>query len=224
MDLAQPSSVTGVITNEDVLPTYSANDSGSRPAVPLSTHVFGLRDSYGNPEKSSWFTLTLTSRAPSPSQLPRIIGDEPITGSVSLNLGRGARIKSVAVVVSLDIVMIVRLFTTSQVLGEMILTGTDRFRFTRVIRRLWAQENGYPTIAGETQSDGRPHEFKGKLHGDFSWPFSVSLPRTVKLEHGEFSQYSLPGTFVEKSIYSRMSIVYRMLAVVTRGLFTTEHM
>ena len=101
--------------------------------------------------------------------------------------------------------------------------GNDRFRIASAVQELWTPDKGYPDLVDVNLGGTQPHEFKGKLRGQFAWPFSLDFPHTLELKQGELSQYQLPASYADKRQTTRISIVYRVCAIVERGMFNTEH-
>ena len=79
------------------LPSYTANQSLSRPPRrELAVHTFELKDGKGRP----WLTLSVSSRAPSPSCIPHFYEGDEVRGVVNINLEKEMQVKSVTVMVS----------------------------------------------------------------------------------------------------------------------------
>ena len=102
----------------------------------------------------------------------------------------------------------------------MGLSTHQMYRFMTVGTKLWSPDMGYPHAADIRPSAEPPEAFKGKLNGDFVWPFSMDLPRTVTLNRGPSDMYNLPGSV---KTY-RVSVNYNISVMVIRGMFSTEHM
>lgn len=82
---------------------------------------------------------------------------------------------------------------------------------------IWSQARGDPKTPTES-SNIEMHA--DKLHGKYSWPFKVPIPRqaTVKGSTSAAAQtICLPATFSEKG--SRVSIYYEMHLDIRRGKF-----
>ena len=101
------------------------------------------------------------------------------------------------------------------------MPGPDVSSFVTVSQVLWSPEKGFPTIADASLGGQRPHDFKGKLRGRFDWPFSLKLPDGIDLSRGEPSRCKLPASFAERQ--SRVTINYRITAIVIRGILSTPH-
>ena len=112
------------------------------------------------------------SRAKPSSQLPYLVEGDAIAGSVSLNLNEETKIKSVKISVSVsDFTRCVNLpYQTYflKVVGELLLSGNDRFNFLKVVETLWSRDKGFPTISDTAFSRQSPHAYKGKLSGEIS--------------------------------------------------------
>ena len=107
-------------------------------------------------------------------------------------------------------------------MGEMSTAWEKLYTFMDIKQPLWKLEHGYPTIAGGYVAGEVPVEFKGKLKGVFSWPFSIDLPREVEVNHGNFSTYPLPASYMFNRSWGRF--MYKIFAKVTRGRFGGVHM
>lgn len=97
-------------TNSE-LPAYSPTHSPTVPPREPVVHKYSLQNKSGKP----WFTLEVSSKAPSPEKIPLIIEGEPVTGLVSLDLDSETRMKSVVVSVRIS----------GRLLLEYILKGDD---------------------------------------------------------------------------------------------------
>lgn len=104
----------------------------------------------------------------------------------------------------------------SKVEGHFVLTNREDHTLVSVSDQLFPLHQE----SSATSHSVKPHT---ELHGHYSWPFSIQLPRTVELKHDkQHRQYKLPATFVER-FGSRVSVVYRIFATVTRGILSAEH-
>ncbi|KAJ3546756.1 hypothetical protein NM688_g5477 [Phlebia brevispora] len=191
-----------VVAEASDLPAYS---SLSAHAADFTTRAL-VEHSYALDDKKdgSWFTLKISSRASSPSSLPLLVEGDPIVGSVSLALVKEAKIKSISI----------------SVVGELVLLSSDAYIFAEVTEQLWQPGKGHLHAVGEATTQPTSDD-KGKICGSFCWPFSIELPRTVELKHGELQQYQLPASYSERG--ARVSIHYRITATVIRGLLSTEY-
>lgn len=128
---------------------------------------------------------------------------------------------------------------TLQVRGQVI-TGPNRgeqMTFIDISHTLWSQADGEQLtirpnhsnapatqggISGTDGTDGtdssQSSKLKGKLQGEYTWPFSIDLPRQVVLGGKAFS---LPQTFYER--HARASITYEVSLQLARGKLRTDH-
>ena len=104
----------------------------------------------------------------------------------------------------------------------MRLSSPRMYRFMTVTEKLWSSDMGYPSTADISTVGTRSvaETFNGKLNGDYAWPFSLELPRSVALAHGPHDTYKLPGS---ARLY-RAVVRYNISVLVVRGMFSTEHM
>ena len=103
---------------------------------------------------------------------------------------------------------------TIQVTGELVTEPNLRYSFARVDHTVYSRGQ-----ADANQSSGK----KGKLVGKLSWPFAISLPRTVELEEdGVKKSFRLPGHLYLR--WGRSDILYRVLVTVAYGsMFNPDH-
>ena len=108
----------------------------------------------------------------------------------------------------------------------MIRSAAQRFTFVEVAETLWSSKRGLPgaEILDESSRPGsgqRSEEYRGKLRGMFTFPFSLTLPASVTIsDHGPKETYYIPSTFKDRAV----SVNYKLVATVTRGRFTAEHL
>lgn len=90
----------------DELPAYSRRNARRASAHPAISHISAPRDrcqhSYElmNSKNRSWAKLTLDSSARSSQQIPTFFEDDPIAGSVVLNLDKEDSITAISISVS----------------------------------------------------------------------------------------------------------------------------
>lgn len=79
---------------------------------------------------------------------------------------------------------------------------------------IWSQALGDPKTPS---SDHEVHPYTDKLHGQYSWPFKLAIPRqaTGKTPTGETSTYNLPATFSEGG--AGVTVRYEMHVHIRRG-------
>ena len=90
--------------------------------------------------------------------------------------------------------------------------GDLTFSFLEIKKELWTSQHGHQSA----DSGG----FKQGVAGEFSWPFSIELPKTVHV-HGDKNEYPLPPTFGVRK--GRAAVSYEVTATVTHGLLSAEH-
>jgi hypothetical protein len=101
----------------------------------------------------------------------------------------------------------------------------EQLTFVDVSKTLWSQTEGEPTNinpcdgGSSSLTSSAPPKFTGKLQpGDYSWPFSIDLPKEVLVACGNRNEpqvFTLPQTFVER--HTRPSIRYEFSVRFTRS-------
>ena len=100
-----------------------------------------------------------------------------------------------------------------------IVTGAgsdDCYTFLEQSSTLWHKSMGDP----RSQSD-----YDGKLRGDYIWPISIDIPKTVTLPNGSGGAcqvFNLPQTFVEPN--SRASIEYSFAIRISRSKLRQDNL
>jgi len=197
-----PSYFSNPFRHTDELPAYTRRNARRASVNPAITQISPPRDrcqhtyELMNGRNKPWAKLTLDSSARSSQQIPTFFEDEPIAGSVVLNLDKEDSITAVSISIK----------------GKIITgSGTgDACSFLSYSHPLWSKAMGNP----RSPSDAR---HSGKLVGTYSWPFSIALPKKVALEAtpgSPMQSYRLPQTFVER--YTRVSIQYELVVNITR--------
>jgi hypothetical protein len=198
-------SVQPISPETEHLPAYSRRSRRAsrlhvRTTPPQKTnHVFELSNSKNRP----WATLSVQSCARSTQQMPTFFEDEPIAGTVALNLEKEDSITAVTVSVT----------------GK-IVTGAksgDVYTFMTYSEPLWSRAMGDPHTSSPSSSPGSASRFNGKLSGSYSWPFSFTLPKKVTLQHTSAEPpqtYRLPQTFLER--LTIVSVQYDLTVNITR--------
>jgi hypothetical protein len=187
--------------DSDILPAYSrrsilrnTRSHRSRPPVAGTEHVYELTKGKNRP----WATLSLRSCARSSQQMPTFFEDEPIAGTVALNLEKEDSITAISISVT----------------GKLITSSKagDVYTFLSYSYPLWSKAMGDPR-----PSSAEGGRFSGKLSGTYSWPFSFNLPKKVTIhpKPNEPSRtYRMPQTFLERLI--KASIQYDFTVHFTR--------
>jgi hypothetical protein len=106
--------------------------------------------------------------------------------------------------------------------GEFLLggvTGTDEnYFFLKDERSLWSTTDGEPQTSINNSTPLSRSTFKGSLHGEYTWPISVELPKEVVLKKKKDSRsFVLPQSFSEQFI--RATIRYTVWLKVARHGF-----
>ncbi|KAH9848132.1 hypothetical protein C2E23DRAFT_941244 [Lenzites betulinus] len=174
----------------------SNNPSSSRVTRAPTEHQYHLPTSKSRP----WLSLSVLSKAPASTYLPAFYQGEPITGSVTLRLEKEEPIKSVSV----------------QVLGQMTSSATDVLTFLHTSTAVWPASSS--ASFGVVPATSNP----GKLFGEYTWPFSVTLPDhcTLKSPGVPEQQFSLPASFSERM--ARVHIQYQIVVTVHRSRFRVD--
>ncbi|PSS22655.1 hypothetical protein PHLCEN_2v3021 [Hermanssonia centrifuga] len=187
--------------NPSVPPAYSPpENSQAPPRAPRepTIHLYELRDSKSRP----WAVLKVASNAASSAQLPHVYEGESIVGSVNLDLEKGVQIKSISITVS----------------GAIITTNNSVHTFVCITKELWSTAFGDP--AAPPMTTGSP--FKGKIQGQLSWPFSISLPAEVDISFQRSTRpFKLPASFYARG--ARVTVHYRINVAIIRGRFQTDY-
>ncbi|CAL1710189.1 unnamed protein product [Somion occarium] len=161
-------------------------------------HSYTLTSSKNVP----WVKLAVISRALSPSHLPSFFEGEDVTGSLSLMLDREESIKSISV----------------SIIGQMTTSATDVYSFLLISQDLWTKAMGDPSPTAQSSSS----KFSGKLRGDYSWPFSFTIPAHVTLanQSGTQETWRIPPSFSER--LTRVHIQYQLICHLRRGKFRID--
>lgn len=108
-------------------------------------------------------------------------------------------------------------------IGSVILAAaTDILEFLELKKVLWSRAMGDPSFAAAASPSGPPNpqrssRRRGYLRGNFSFPFSVTLPGEVELQLNgmtESRKYALPPSFSERG--ASASIQYELMVKVKR--------
>ncbi|KAJ4477346.1 hypothetical protein J3R30DRAFT_3291468 [Lentinula aciculospora] len=132
-------------------------------------------------------------------QLPTFLEGSRVDGSVKVNVENGESINAV----------------TISIQGK-VLSGARQHIFLDHSQTLWPLSS--------THSDGL--KLESKLQGEYSWPFSIHLPKEVTLTVGSrdaprVEVFRLPHTFMER--HARASVQYEVIVRFARGLLKTDH-
>ena len=94
--------------------------------------------------------------------------------------------------------------------------------FLSVSETVWSRSMGDPR---RHIPPATPSPYNERLNGDYSWPFLIKLPRSVKVPSkavpkGILDTVALPAAFLEKR--SRASIQYDIHLEIKRGRFRSD--
>ncbi|KAJ7041034.1 hypothetical protein C8F04DRAFT_1081365 [Mycena alexandri] len=207
-----PRESMGIATVSE-LPTYTLQEeestssptTNSAPAPPQATsspnlsipkeYSYELRNYWSRP----WATLTLLGDPRLSRAIPTFVEGSDIVGSVNLNLRNQDPIKSVVIFVR----------------GDLVTAGDpdERLNFFRTRKFVWTTSMGdprAPSASGE--------EWQEKLHGEYSWPFSIKFPELPAGPDGE--RFHLPHTLTER--FTRASIEYYLEMRINRSKFRSD--
>jgi len=160
--------------------------------------------------------LTMVSDATFSKHMPTFLEGQPLTGRVRLTLDKPDAILSV-------IISVHGQFITGANQGEQLT-------FLDVSKTLWSQSEGDPRHVDPYDRDSSsaatstPTKFTGKLQGDYTWPFSIDLPKEVLVPFGgrnEPQVFTLPQTFTER--HERASIRYEVSVRFIRAKLQKDH-
>jgi hypothetical protein len=207
-------SLADAMTADLPLAETSASSMES-PLRSLTQHNYTLTNKKAKP----WATLTLHSSAHSPQQKPIFLGDQPITGSVSLSLDKEDSIATISISVSFLLSYWPgNLTAIPKVKGKIIthsqhfLPLDDSYAFLDYRHMLWSKVEGESNTISQSEV-----QHSDKLVGGYCWAFSFCLPNTVTIPptHAEDPRsYCLPQTLMETLI--RASIQYEIALDITR--------
>ncbi|KAJ7779258.1 hypothetical protein B0H16DRAFT_1502076 [Mycena metata] len=185
-------------TNSDVFPP--AFPAPAAPPHPTSSpnpkeYSYELKNYWSRP----WATLILLADPRLSRAIPTFLGGFNIVGSVNLNLRNQDPIESVVVFVR----------------GDLVTVGdpNEHLNFFHTQKFVWRTSMGdprAPSASGE--------EWQEKLHGEYSWPFSVTLPEFLAGPDGE--RFHLPHTLAER--LTRASIEYHLEIRINRSKFRSD--
>ncbi|PPQ92237.1 hypothetical protein CVT25_008919 [Psilocybe cyanescens] len=211
----------GTTSNESELPAYmpstrSSSTSRRRENPEPKEFSYDVKNRKG---KSIAVLIIIAERSYS-KHIPTFLQDSPVKGRVHLSLDKPDVIQSVVL----------------SIRGEYI-TGANpdqQLIFLELSHPLWSQADGDPrssnNVSEETSSSPRSHvasssvRFSGKLEGEYTWPFSITLPKEVNVPCGKGKQlqtFTLPQTFNER--HAKGSINYEMSLRINRGRFQSDH-
>ncbi|KAJ7592896.1 hypothetical protein C8J56DRAFT_484812 [Mycena floridula] len=178
--------------------------SGARPTIRQTVeHIYQLTKKTG-----AWATLRVSSSAQKPSHMPIYVENDPIQGTLFLDLDEEDHIMAIKVLVKGQIL------SSSPRNGHLsVETGLVFVEDTKI---LWSKEMGDPRAPSS-----QPSRYSGKLSGRYSWPFRFVLPSTITLSSsgspGSHGPFRLPESFLERD--SQTTIQYELEAHILRSRF-----
>ncbi|TFK40192.1 hypothetical protein BDQ12DRAFT_680492 [Crucibulum laeve] len=159
-------------------------------------------------KSKAWATLTLQADDRLSKTIPTFVEGSNIAGTVKLQLPEdGDAIQTVTVS-----------------LRGLIISGAnsgEQFTFLDMTSTLWSQAMGNPN---DPPSDSTPEKYTKKLYGEFTWPYSIPIPKETTVPAGprdEMQVFRLPQTFLER--HTRASIQYEILLRIGRNKLRTDH-
>ncbi|KAF8968090.1 hypothetical protein BDZ97DRAFT_1916317 [Flammula alnicola] len=180
-------------------------------------------------------SMTILAEASYSKHIPTFLEGLPVKGRVQLNLEKADVIQSVVVSIQ----------------GKIIAGANpnQHLTFVEVSSTLWSQDEGhprnlsetnaalFPTISSPSSRAGSSNtsassagtglglgKFNGKLQGEYTWDFSLDMPREVAIPHGrrkEIGMFSPPQTFNER--HGSVSINYEVSVRFSRGKWQTDY-
>ncbi|KZT35957.1 hypothetical protein SISSUDRAFT_106897 [Sistotremastrum suecicum HHB10207 ss-3] len=198
--------------HHDSLPAYNQHaETAPDPATPSTSaiqpneHVFDLRDEKtGRP----WAKLKVKSLARSLTSLPIFSAGDDIVGSIELDLKDSTTFHSVSIRVLGDVIN-----PQNRVWKDSENAFTSDSPFLDQTQVLWNKKDGVPA----TNTSGE--KSKGKLKGQYSFPFRIKLPLTVDVLTAPnlTETFPVPSHFVERR--AEISLNYTLTANLSYGLF-----
>ncbi|KDR78971.1 hypothetical protein GALMADRAFT_244680 [Galerina marginata CBS 339.88] len=200
------------------LPAYTP----SRTSNPRAAREPGIKEFPHELKKKgkSFAVMTIIAEESYSRQIPTFLEGMPVKGRVRLTLDKPDGIQSVVVSVT----------------GQVIVGANqgEQLTFIDISQTLWSHFDGEPqntnsddgnsSPEGTDVPTGSPPKFTGKLQGDYTWQFSIDLPKEVVLPSGPRNQphvFNPPQTFNER--HTRASINYEVSVRFTRGKLRTDH-
>ncbi|KAH9481702.1 hypothetical protein JR316_0006229 [Psilocybe cubensis] len=166
-------------------------------------------------------SLTLIAEGTYSKHMPTFLEGQPITGRVKLSFDKPDALQSVIV----------------SIRGQVIMGANrgEQMTFIEISHTLWSPATGGEQMsinsnhsnapatqeqapAASSLNSSQPSKVKGKLQGDYMWPFSIELPNQVVWGGKTFS---LPQTFYER--HARASITYEVSLQLSRGKLRADH-
>ncbi|KAF9563246.1 hypothetical protein CPC08DRAFT_686837 [Agrocybe pediades] len=213
----------------DLLPEYTPGRNSSSFRAVAARQPTPKEFYYEVKKKGKAFAvLTIIAEGSYSKHMPTFLEGTPIKGRVRLSLDKPDAIQSVIVSVQ----------------GQVI-TGAnqgEQLTFVDIQRTVWSQSDGEPQNTSSDSGDSSPlppttatnitgngnappsPKFTGKLQGDYTWQFSIDLPKQVVVPFGNRNEpqiFRLPATFNER--HTRASVCYNVTLRLNRGKLRTDH-
>ncbi|KAI0833421.1 hypothetical protein BC628DRAFT_1414218 [Trametes gibbosa] len=186
--------------SRSALPGYSRTSTTVWDVAPAEQeHHFYLTDKKTG---AKWLTLTVLSRAKSADDAPVFYQGGNIAGSVALELPKEVLVDEV----------------TLTLYGRISIFSHSTSNFFYMSDILYS--------AAERSPDAPTTSFskRGKLKGQYNWPFSLKLPKGVSIlsaitpdSRAERANYRLPPSFMDAQ--SNVHVQYTLIVRINRGGF-----
>ncbi|KIJ93574.1 hypothetical protein K443DRAFT_645352 [Laccaria amethystina LaAM-08-1] len=149
-----------------------------------------------------WATLTIFSRSSTLTHaFPRFYGNDPVSGTVDLNLDSPQTINSITISL--------RGRVKTSLSGEGSYTFLDQSIF------IWSRHSEDPRHSSAPSGQ----KFEGKLSGTYSWPFTVPFPKEVAIA-GHDEVFPIPQTFFERGVDA--NVQYELILRVAHGVLRRD--
>ncbi|KDR70203.1 hypothetical protein GALMADRAFT_76281 [Galerina marginata CBS 339.88] len=138
-----------------------------------------------------FLVMTLITTGPHLQDTPIFVEGSPVKGKIQLHLKKPDSISSVA--------LTAKMFTGGPYAGYTT-NASKPSEFLNQTHTVWTQEE--------------PHT---ALHGEYTWPFAIDLPKEVEIadkSHSQPKTFRLPQTFFERFIQA--TIRYEIIVTVAR--------
>ncbi|KAF8968091.1 hypothetical protein BDZ97DRAFT_1916318 [Flammula alnicola] len=205
------------------LPAYTPGQRVTTPPTSRAVTSQNPKEFYYELKKrgKTFAILTIIAEGTYSKHMPTFVEGSPVKGRVRLILDKPDPIQSVVVTI----------------LGQFI-TGAnqgEQLTFIDISHTLWSQADGEPrNVSSNDARDSSsappggaaspPTKFSGKLQGDYTWSFSIDLPKQVVVAFGSRDEpqvFTPPQTFNER--HTRASISYEVSLRLMRNKLRTDH-
>ncbi|KAF8802490.1 hypothetical protein BYT27DRAFT_7172935 [Phlegmacium glaucopus] len=160
--------------------------------------------------------MTIIAEEAFSKHLPTFPEHSPIKGRVKLTFDKPDAVQAVVV----------------SAYGQIVTgaSAVEKLTFVNVSSTLWSPIMGNPRSlsisdsATGSNSGTSTARFTSKLEGEYSWDFSLDLPKEVVVPSGlrnDLHIFSLPQTFYER--HTRVKVTYEVVVRIVRGKLRTDH-